>query len=252
MEISELLTIIRVDYLSDTFSGWESASDVEQEDQFLWTNATLLRYLTEAQRQACNRTDFLFDDETYFITLVAGSPTYAISSNITRIEQATLEDKTVQHLSKKQLESEFPRWRTDSGIGTKSAKYVIRGRKLRMYPIPDANDAGKIVYLDTYRLPLDPIESTGDELEIPEEFHRDLIWWVLYEAYSKQDADGYDPKRADRYLAQFTQVFGPVIDSRVRLHQLQEDKHAQFTGIDYNEGSRLSNKGDNPKSVWYD
>lgn len=250
MELSEMITIIREDYLSDTFSGWESSSAAEQNDQFLWSNSALLRYISTAQEQACRRSDFLFDDESYFITLVAGSPTYPISANITRIEQVSLYEKTVAHRSKIQLQSEHPLWRTDSGISGKTAKYVIRGRKLRMYPIPDAIDAGQVVYLDTYRLPLDTITSVSDDLEIPEEFHRDLIWWVLYEAYSKQDADGYDKERGLRYLAQFEQVFGPVIDSRVRLHQLQEDKFAQFTGIDYNGGSRLNTKESDSESVW--
>lgn len=252
MEVSEIIQIIREDYLDDTFSGYLNASDAEKEDQFLWTDASLLRYLTEAQRQACNRTDFLYDDETFSITLVAGSPTYVISNLITRIEQVSLNDKTVAHKSKIQLQMDHPHWRSDSGIGSSDASYTIRGRKLRMYPIPDALDAGSIVYLDTYRLPLESITSVGDELEIPEEYHRDLIWWVLYEAYSKQDADGYDKERGLQYLAQFEQVFGQVIDSKVRLHQLQEDSSATFASIDYNAGSRLNKKESNPESVWYE
>ena len=250
MEISDLITIIREDYLDDTFSGWESATDLEKEDQFLWSDKALFRYLTEAQRQACNRSDFLFDDSTFYVTLVAGSPSYSISASITRIEQVSLYGKTVAHKSKIQLESEHPGWRTDSGISGKAASYVIRGRKLRIYPIPDAVDAGEIISLDTYRLPLESIISTSDELEIPEEYHRDLIWWVLHEAFSKQDADSYDKDKSLRYLAQFDQVFGPVIDSRVRLHQLQEDKYAQFTAIDYNKGARLNTKESDPESVW--
>jgi len=239
VEISELITIIRVDYLDDTFSGWESASQTEKDDQFLWKDSALLRYLSEAQRQSCNRTDFLFDDETCTVTLVAGSPTYALSNRITRIEQVTFDEKTVLHRSKIQLQMEQPRWRTDTGMTGETTKYTMRGHKIRFYPIPDAIDADKKVYFDTYRLPLEDITATSDDLEIPEEFHKDLIWWVLYEAYSKQDADAYDSKRADRYLAQFENVFGPYIDSKVRIHQLQEDKSASFTGINY-----LSNSSD--------
>ena len=247
MEISELITIIRSDYLDDTFSGWENASDSEKEDQFLWTDASLLRYLTEAQRQACNRTDFLFDDESYSVTLVTGVPTYSISSKITRLENVSLYNKDVQHKSKLQLQTDHPRWRTDSGISGKEASYFIRGRKIRFYPIPDAIDNGQIISLDTYRLPLESISSSSDELEIPEEYHRDLIWWVLYEAYSKQDADTYDAKRADRYLAQFTNVFGQVIDSKVRTHQLQEDDSATFAAVDYIAGSDSSSDPDWPE-----
>lgn len=246
MEISELITTIREDYLSDIFEGWENATDAERNDQFLWPDKALLRYISEAQRQACNRSDLLYDDETFSFALIDGNPSYKFDNRITRIEQVSLNSKTVQHLSKIQLQMSYPNWRTDSGIGTNNAQYTVRGYRMRMHPIPNATDAGALVNIECYRLPLEGITSVDDELEIPEEYHRDLIWWVLYEAYSKQDADGYDKSRGKSYLADFNAAFGPYVDSRVRIHQFEEDRFASITGINY-----LSN-GQNSDPDWPD
>lgn len=234
MEVSELITILREDYLDDTFNGWETATEAEKADQFLWSDSFLLRSLTEAQRQACNRTDFLFDDDgTFNVTLVAGSPTYQLDRNITFIEQVTFDETDVAHMSKEEFQAKYPKWRTDTGMTGKLCSYVMRGHKLRIYPIPDATDAGKTLSIDVYHLPVETIASTSDELSIPSEYHRDLIWWVLYECYSKQDADGYDPKRAETYLANFNASFGQYVPSEVRLNQLQESQSLRPRPINY-------------------
>lgn len=247
MEISELITIIREDYLDDTFSGWETASTAEKLDQFLWPDAALYRYITEAQRQACNRTDFLFSDSDFSVTLVAGSPTYQLNKKITFIEQVTFDGTTnVTHKSKAQFQTDNPTWRTDSGISDLPPEYTMRGHKLRIYPIPDAGDAGKILSIDAYHLPLDVIASDSDDLSIPDEYHRDLIWWVLYEAYSKQDAEGYDRDKGLMYLKQFNLAFGEYIPSEVRLNQLQEDASATIRPIAYNGNNQTNESG------WYD
>lgn len=246
MEISELITILREDYLDDTFSGWEDASQVERDDQFLWSDKALLRYINEAQKQACNRTDFLFDDEEFIIALVAGSPSYSIDQKIISIEQVTFDDRiTAKHRSKISFQTDNPGWRTDEGMEGKELSFIIRSRKLRIHPIPDASDAGKLLTLDTYRLPLDTITSASDELEIPEEFHRDLILWVLYEAYLKQDAETYDPKKSAGYLAQFNLKFGIPVPSEVRLNQLQEEGSSVIGPIDY-----MGASDDNSTNVW--
>lgn len=233
MEASELLTILREDYLDDTFSGWESATDDEKKDQFLWSDSFLLRSLTEAQRQACNRTDFLFDNSSYSITLVDGQFSYAINKKITFIESVTFENRPVTHLSKEEFQRKYPSWRTDTGMTNRSCSYVMRGHTMQLYPTPDTTDAGKIVYLDVFRLPKEDITSTGDEFVIPDEYHRDLIWWVLYEAYTKQDADSYDKEKGLRYLARFEEIFGTYVSSEVRLNQLQENQSLTLRPINY-------------------
>lgn len=235
MEISELITIIREDYLDDTFSGWENADEADQDDLFLWSNKALLRYLNEAQRQACNRTDFLSKDFT--ISLKDGVSSYNISNKITFIEEVSLYGKPVIHMSADDLKRKFSTWRTDSSIGDSQAYYTIRARKLRVYSIPDAADAGEKLTITAFHQPLEDITGDIDDLSIPEEYHRDLIWWVLYEAFNKRDAETYNPNKSQEYKDLFDNAFGEYIPSDVRLNELQEDAvltpiPTNYTGVD--------------------
>jgi len=255
VDVNDILTIVREDYLDDTFEGWESASQAERDDQLLWSDKALFRYITEAQRQACNRTDFIFDDSSSItkLTLKANVNEYRISSYINTIEQLEYNGKKVTHISREDRNRSLLQWRTNTGIGTNRSFYMIQGRKLFIYPIPDSTDAGKKVYLSVWRQPLDPIASSSDELSIPEEYQRDLVWWVLYEAYSKQDADGYDKDKGLGYLAQFNQAFGDYIPSEVRLNQLQEPESLRPRPIDYVGNSRLNRFGNDrhDDAEWY-
>lgn len=236
MEIKEIITILREDYLSDVFEGWEDATDAEKNDQFLWPDKALFRYLTEAERQACNRTDFLYDDTTsniVEITLVEGQRDYAISNKITVIEGAWYNSQRIEHISVQDRDLHFPDWQTASGLGSNSLGYWVRRRKLFLTRIPDAVDAGTKIYLRVYRLPLESITSVSDEFEIPEEYQRDLIQWALYEAYMKSDADGYDKAKSDTHLVNFNQAFGQYVPSEVRLNQLQEPSRLTPRAVNY-------------------
>ena len=246
MEVSEIITIVREDYLDDTFDGWETATAEEKADQFLWSDKALLRYLTEAQRQACNRTDFLYDDTSGLgkITLKAGVRDYKINQKINVIEEVIFDaSKKLTHISKEERDRYQNDWRNSSVSVTNSTPYyVIRGRKLFVYPMPQSEDDGKKLQLSIWHQPVDPIGSVSDELSIPEEYHRDLIWWMLYEAYSKQDADGYDKGKGMDYLAQFNNAFGDYVPSEVRLNQLQEPEGLRTRPVNYLSPSKDRNE----------
>jgi len=236
MEINDAITILREDYLSDVFDGWEDATDAEKNDQFLWPDKALFRYLTEAERQACNRTDFLYDDSTSTIvelTVVEGQRDYKISDKITFIEEVRFNEQLISHISVEERDRYYSNWQSASGLGSNEIKYWIRRRKLFLSRTPDAVDAGSKIYLRVYRLPLDSITSTSDEFEIPEEYHKDLLMWALYEAYMKSDADGYDKGKSEEYLARFNQAFGQYVPSEVRLNQLQEPASLRPRAVNY-------------------
>jgi hypothetical protein len=237
MNAGELIVSIREDYLDDIFDGWELASEEERNDQFLWSDKALFRYITEAQRQACNRTDFLYDESSNLskITLKDGVRNYKIDPKITVIEEILYDGEPVIHITKEMRDRMLPNWQTataDTSIGNKRY-YWARGRNLYFYPIPGATDAGQKMQMSIWHTPVDNITSNEDELVIVDEYQRDLIWWVLYEAYSKQDADGYDKDRGLGYLAQFNDIFGPSVDSLVRNHQFESPKMAQITPAPY-------------------
>ena len=223
MNVWDLETVIREDYLHDI------------RPDFLWSKAFILRALNESVRQACNRTNFLFDD-TVSITLVNGTASYPISQLTTQIEYVEFENKEVEHISKHDIQRKDPEWRTRTVMTDKVVHYMMRGRTLTFIPSPALVDDGKIVNLEVFRLPLLPLVDDTDTPEIPEEFHRDLIYWVLHEAYKKRDADAYNQEKSDYYLARFTEIFGEYVSSEVRLNKLEQARslHLMPTAYEVN------------------
>ena len=217
MNLEQLITIVRFDYLDD---DPESAPK-----KYLWDDEFMFRSFTEAERQACNRQNLLFDDTTAEytqITLVSGKSTYDIPQKITKIEYVSFEDKEVDRQSKHELNRNNTDWRTETGMTDKPVQHMIRGHKIRFIPSPDADDAGEVVSLEIFRLPECDFLNLSSEPEIPEEYHRDLIYWVLHEAYKKQDADRFNQERSDYFLSRFTEIFGEYISAEVRLNQMQQ------------------------------
>jgi hypothetical protein len=219
MQVSDILETARADYLNDT------ALD------YLWDADSMLRKINEAQRQACNRANLIYDDSTPAytrITLVAGQASYPLHPKLTVIENIILNGVIITKKTKENLDTQIPTWRTDSGMLNKEVYAVIKGRTLRFTPIPDATDAGGIVTLETYRLPAEDMMSLSDDPEIPEENHRDLIYWVLHEAYKKTDADTFNQDKSDYFLGRFNEIFGPYVPARVRQHQFENPKSLEF------------------------
>lgn len=207
----ELVTIIREDYLRDAA------------EPYLWSDDSLYRYLAEAERQACRREDLIYDD-TLTITLRSGVAAYELDRLITNIDTALIGTSRLQFMNKGELERRVTDWRTVSGLSNagRNIYAVVRGYTVTLSPIPNDDDAGKLLELEVYRLP--EAQTIGDyySFEIPPEFHRDLIYWALHECYLKQDADTYDPNRAMMYLQRFNEVFGETVNTGIRINGLQE------------------------------
>jgi hypothetical protein len=221
MQAKTLIATAREDYLEDTNPA-----------SYLWSDASLLRKCSEAERQACNRANLLYDDTTRQYTQILlrnGISTYALDSKLTVIENIFFDGNFVIKRSKYALDAENPDWRTDSGMTGKTVYAVVQGRSIRFAPMPDLADAGKYVSLEVFRLPDSEITSTSQEFEIPEENHRDLIYWVLHECYKKQDEDTFNQEKSDYYLARFDQIFGPPVSARVRQHQFESPTVLQLT-----------------------
>lgn len=251
MDIGQLITIVRNDYLDDTTAD------------FLWDEDFMFRSFTEAERQACNRQNVLFDD-SLFLSLVDGQASYDLPQKVTKIEYIGVDGVVVQRQSKHEIERNNPSWRTLTGMHDKTLQYVMRGHKITFTPRADAStdatfiqesaptsgmaiddtwydsindflysydgaawniNANAVLWIANLEVFRQPNSSVTDETyvpEIPEEYHRDLIYWVLHEAYKKQDADTFNQDRSNFFLTKFTEVFGEYISTEVRLNQMQE------------------------------
>lgn len=224
MLISELIIYARDDYLDD----------VPEVDK-LWDDAFMLRAFTEAQRQACNRTDFLF--EALPVTLLLGESSCVLNPRITRLCAVLWQGRPLKKTSVAEQDYRSGYWRDPAVFNNHWPCYYVRGNQIFFTSALAIEQSGFPITLECYVLPEAGFTDVDDEPVIPEEFHRDLVLWVLYEALSKRDADTFDIK-AKYYFDQFEAVFGKYVSAQVRQHQLENGLPMALTPTNYNRNAR--------------
>ena len=217
MTLSELLSTLRADYLRDTGRP------------YLWSDATLVNRIDDAQRRFARQTLCLRDNSTpevTQVTLVAGQSEYILHEAVIGVISARY-DTSISDLYQaghKELATGFYinswfnspssvsnapgeplAWSIDEGLANED-----RGRMtLRIYPVPDSNAAGKIVYLRTIRMPLTNLSMdnlTSGVPEIPEDYHLDLLDWAAYRALRTLDGDAGGSVAGDRFRQRFEEA----------------------------------------------
>lgn len=221
MTLEELIKIARTDFL-DQFT-----------EVFVSSNDLMIRSLSEAQKQACNRTDFIFDD-TKQITLVSGQASYALPSTLTSVENMFFESNEVTLTTRESISHVDPLWRSYTSMTGKPVNAVITGYNVRFSPSPDATDNGKTVDIEGYIQP-GSLTALSDTPLIPDEYHRDLIFWALHEAYLK--ANAFD--QANYYLLRFDSVFGKPVHSEQRLIRMQGSQSIFIRPYSYTTNSTI-------------
>ena len=184
-------------------------ADDNDSQKYLWSDAEWLAWANEAQDEACRRARLIVDSTTAAccqITLANATATYDIDDRVLFIRRAKLTGRApvLGRVSYRDLDREIPGWESETG---EPRGYIpdMDDRKFRPYPIPNASGT---VTLTVIRLPLYCMETIQDEPEIRPHLHRKLIPWMLYRAYSKQDAETRDEKKAAMWLAEFEAEFG--------------------------------------------
>lgn len=168
-----------------------------------------LRFLAEAEEEASIRAHLLRE---------TGGPlaTFAISPGQ---HSVTLDPRVywVEHAEFQQASGGRPRALDATGMDWlweqcdwqgregRPCHFVHDDRTVRLWPTPST--AGSLT-LRIRRKPLYPIEDGGDEPEIPDHHHRDLVYWLLYRAYNSKDSELHDEARARDALGLFIARFG--------------------------------------------
>lgn len=197
MKVSELLEITRIE-LDDL------------EEPFLWGNSELVDAAADAQNEACRRARLLIDSNTASICQIntaIGTALYVLDSRVLFVRRAKLgtQDMPLRRASFRDLDANIHRWEAITGTPTHYVTDYETG-KIRLYPIPVAVDT---LSMTVVRLPLIEISDEEQTPEIKPHYHRSLRFWMMYRAYSKQDADTLDKNKAAASLALFEQEFGP-------------------------------------------
>ena len=192
-------------------------SEIRDEiEPFLFTQTEVLRYMDEAQLEFCKRGMGIADvrnTDVVDVPVVAGEE-YA------DIHQAILTIRTAELLSSRmplRIWNNLETLTSTVGYGSQSVPSTVYAHApgplhgmvigeeenvVRWVNIPTANDT---VRLSVYRLPIEPITGLVQDFEIRTEHHFTLLYWMKHLAFSKQDADTFDPKGAatagDTFLA---------------------------------------------------
>lgn len=197
----------------------DEADDATQ--PYLWNTDQIVRYANDAQMEACRRARLIIDMETPAIcqiAVTAATPTYPLDARVIFVRAAqwteTGSNRTIplRGALLADLEECWIDWERDTGTPTAYVRNFGTNR-LRLYPIPDKNGT---IQLRVVRSPLAPMKLKSGLIpevgpEIAPRFHRSLVYYMLYRAFSKKDSAGEarDDKRAAEALAQFEAEFGP-------------------------------------------
>jgi len=212
--VFDAVKYLRVSILYDTGgTGVDWASVVEDDNgtsELLWTNEELCSFIDEAQMQAINNLGGIKDySSTYNISVVASQSEYSISPKILRITNAWLTSNG-RELDHKDLSDivAISNWSTEPGT-PKNFVTNYKTHKLYLYPMPEDSDT---LNLHIYRLPENTVswDNYNASLEIDEQNWRKMLWYAAFLAYTKQDPDANDEKKALKFKALFEEQFDSV------------------------------------------
>lgn len=226
MKTSELLTLFR-----------KETDDVVE--PYLWSDDEFYVYLNDAQDVHVRLTGGIADRRSSLTKLSykVGDQFKPYDDRILRIKGAWDENNnkvTIQNydsLEGPYLEDDYGQ-RSNAGLDdgrTGNVKYLITDVEtgdIQLYPIPD--HVG-FVRMYIYRRPIEEITSSSTELEIPSFHHLNLLNWVKYKAYMKQDVETFDGARAKEFRGEF--VDGLKQAEKDRKAREDRKRVVQYGGI---------------------
>lgn len=186
---------------------------------YLWDDKWVDGWLAEAENEAAIRGRLLMEASNSAvcqIAVTANTAVYPLHSTLFEIVHlrflptgATRSEPVVMK-TREELDRIRPGWR-DSADRLEFA--IQDDTRIQLVGTPKV--AG-VLHIEGYRLPLKPMSSDSDKPEINAAHHRHLVHWALHRAFSKPDADAFDPKRALSHAIEFEGYFGPPVDADLR------------------------------------
>ena len=138
------------------------------------------------------------------LPVVAGTSTYALSQKILGITRLSLasQNKQLKPIVASELDDECPGWQSlPAGVPWAYCP-DLQSDSVVFIPAPIADDTAN---LTVYRMPLARLAKStpSGSLGFREEYHDDLIPWIQYLAFSKQDSEVYNPQLAETHRKVF-------------------------------------------------
>ena len=195
-------------------------------EPYKYSNSKLVSWLNEAQMQAVRRTRYLIG--TKQISTRSGIALYDLPSEIILLRRAKLssQDNTLCFTSHNDLDVILG-WESSTGAPTHAALDVETG-KIRLYPIPTANDTLNLTAI------VEP-DTLTDDSDIPSRYAYAFVDWVCYRAfqiYQTEDkaTDNKHMQMAMTYLASFESEFGKASTAQNEIYDLLHRPFNSFDG----------------------
>lgn len=193
---------------------------------YLWSDATLLRYIQDAEHRFARHTLCIRDGDTEAITQVAleaDNKSYVLDKSVISVLSARY-DTDKNNLQRSGFAIVSERSDTSNNVenwyisavedtGRPNAyltdETLVNGNAARVtltvYPTPTAVEAGKVLYLRVIRLPrtVYSIDFLDVESEIPEDYQIDCLDWAAYRALRNNDVDAGEPNKAAGFKTSF-------------------------------------------------
>jgi hypothetical protein len=192
----------------------------DEQQPFLWKDSALVRYLNDAERQACRRAYLVIDRNTASIcniSLTASTASYTLHSKVLQMRRIAVgsSDTPLLIQTKEEVDYLFNIGGMDWAsypAGIPEIVITEANNELIFFPPPQSAD---VAYLEVARLP--KVDLTNDDTsspEIPLLYHEDLILWGAHRAFMKNDSDSVSVALAREYEQKFTDRFGPLPSAR--------------------------------------
>ena len=186
----------------------------DQELPYLWSDAAVLSYIDEAQKQFCRDSYGIEDARQFKLSIVAASQWYTVDPLILKLRSAVNQATGlgVPLIPVEKMASYGMRF--DGAVGPIRALITgLEKGKLRAHPVPNETAT---VELWVFRLSEDI--AAGADFEIDAQHVPNLLDWVKYRAYSVHDSEVYDPARAEKYRAMFGGYCARALNEQSRLN----------------------------------
>ena len=215
MTLEELITLYRA----------QSRDDAEP---YFCSDELLTIYANEAQDESCRRGQLIRDAASPMCTIAyqAGDESVPVDPRIVQVVMAFVDGYPVDVIGGDQMDAIMPGWSaaTTSARPSRMISGVSAGR-MHLWPTPSQTGQIKLRVL---RMPLKRLVNDNDKPEIRQEAHPALVEWMLYRAYSRDDADLGDPTKAATALRKFVAEFGDKHGAR--NEQWVRDSDAKVPG----------------------
>lgn len=222
MNLQELLDELRLNILHDRSD--RSGGDTD----YLWSDATLIRYIDEAQRRFARRSFVLRDSSTpecTLVTLKTGVSEYALHPSLISVLSAkyptdrndlaraghSVLNAGVRATDNWDL-SRQPLAAVGKPVAFATDEQVVMGDEdssatisMRVFPTPDLASNNLVLRLRVVRSPIDRLTpaSLSAVPEIPEDHHLEMLDWAAYLALRIVDDEAGSPKRAGDFSTTF-------------------------------------------------